>query len=53
MTTGHTNCYLTESLEELISLANSINKAHEDSVSIGKALLAESPIVESDASNNP
>lgn len=31
-----------QSLEEVVSLANSINRAHEDSVSIGKTLLAES-----------
>ena len=33
---------LLQGLEEVISLANSINRAHEDSVSIGKTLLAES-----------
>jgi len=31
-----------QGLEEVISLANSINRAHEESVSIGKTLLAES-----------
>ena len=33
---------ILQGLEEVISLANSINRAHEDSVSIGKTLLAES-----------
>lgn len=34
--------FIFQGLEEVISLANSINRAHEDSVSIGKTLLAES-----------
>src|SRR5258706_5460055 len=33
---------ILQGLEEVISLANAINRAHEDSVSIGKTLLAES-----------
>ena len=33
---------ILQSLEEVISLAKSINRAHEDSVSIGKTLFAES-----------
>jgi len=36
---------ILQSLEEVISPAKSINRAHEDSVSIGKTLLAESSLV--------
>jgi len=40
-TQGHLNSVM-QSLEEVISLANTINRTHEGSVSIGKTLLAES-----------
>ena len=33
---------ILQGLEEVISLANSINRAQEDSISIGKTLLTES-----------
>jgi len=37
---------ILQSLEEVISLANSINRVHEDIVSIGETLLAESCLLQ-------